>query len=283
MQYKDLQLFFVSRNYARSTEDIYSRMIMDALDTLGDLESVTPLKFRKWLDREEWGSSTRWLAYSAVREYIKWKWGKDHPALELSINRKDPGPQRTLSIQQAKMLDKYLNSRSGNKGVRDLAIYSVLMDTGLRSSELCSLDRDKIDLDNRTLTVQVKGGDWGAAIFSEITALRIIDWLQVRIDHANGSKAVFVGIKGSKPGTRITPSGLRVIVRRWGERAEIGPLSPHDFRRSFATISTILHAPPRMVQMAGRWSRIKEVERYTRGLQLTEFEDYLPMKEITRD
>ena len=133
MQYKDLQLFFVSRNYARSTEDIYSRMIMDALDTLGDLESVTPLKFRKWLDREEWGSSTRWLAYSAVREYIKWKWGKDHPALELSINRKDPGPQRTLSIQQAKMLDKYLNSRSGNKGVRDLAIYSVLMDTGLRS------------------------------------------------------------------------------------------------------------------------------------------------------
>jgi integrase len=283
MNREELESFFAEKAYSPHTEDSYSRAIHDAWDYLGDLSELSPPKFREWLDSHEaWGNSMRWLAYSAVRSFLKWRYGETHPALNLSIRRTESGPQRTLSIEEAKRIYKYLKNKTCDKGIRDLAIYSLLMDTGLRSSEICRLNRDNLDLDNRLLHVQVKGGEWGHALFSDVTTLRIIDWLQVRTDHVDGTKAVFVGIKGSRPGTRITPSGLRVIVRKWGKRSGVGPLSPHDFRRSFATISTILQAPPRMVQIAGRWSRLKEVERYTRGLQLLEFDDYLPMREISK-
>lgn len=277
----NLQEFLLDNTYAKSTEDSYSRMLIRAHEYLGDFESLTPRQLKEWLDSNEtWGSSTRWLGYSALRAFIKWRYGDDHPSLKLSIRREESGPQRTISINQAKTLDRYLCNKSCDKGIRDLAIFSLLLDTGLRASEICRLNRDNLDLDNKLLSVKVKGGKWGYGIYSDITLLRIIDWLDRRVDIVDGSKAVFVSIKGSRPGTRLTASGLRIIIRKWGERSGVGNLSPHDFRRSFATISTILQAPARMVQIAGRWSRLKEVERYTRGLQLLDFDDYLPMKEI---
>jgi integrase len=98
----------------------------------------------------------------------------------------------------------------------------------------------------------------------------------VRLDIVNNTDAVFVGVGGSKPGQRLTTSGLRVIVRKWGDGAGLGQISPHVFRRTFATLATIGGAPSRMVQLAGRWSRIEEVERYTRALTLDRFYDYLP-------
>lgn len=283
MSYETVELFFVENNYSNNTEDIYSRMITDAIDDLGDLSTLSPTQFRSWLyNHDTWGESTTWLSYCAVRAFLKWRYGKDHPALNLSIKREDAGPQRTLSIDQAKTVYIHLKNLHSDIGTRDLAIFSLLLDTGLRSSEICRLDRGNLNLDTRTLTVKVKGGDWGSAIYSEVTTRHLIEWLHKRHEHVGSTSAVFVGIKGTKPGTRITNSGLRVIVRRWGKRSGIGPLSPHDFRRTFATISTILQAPTRLVQMAGRWSRLEEVERYTRGLQLLEFDQYLPMRKVSQ-
>jgi len=283
MSYNTVENFLNESKYSINTEDIYSRIITKALDDLGSLSELSPTQFKEWLySHDSWGSSTTWLAYCAIRAFLKWAHGNDHPALDLSIKREDAGPQRTLSINQAKTVYSYLDNLTSDIGTRDLAIFSLLLDTGLRSSEICRLDRDNLSLDTRTLKVKIKGGDWGSAIYSEITTEHLIDWLHKRVDHACETRAVFVGVKGIKPGTRITNSGLRVIVRRWGKRSGIGPLSPHDFRRTFATISTILQAPTRLVQMAGRWSRLEEVERYTRGLQLIEFDQYLPMRKVSR-
>lgn len=159
----------------------------------------------------------------------------------------------------------------------------MALDTGLRASELCRIDIDRIDFKQRIVTVIVKGGDWEEAIFSPVTAQNLLEWFKVRSDHAQNVEAAFIGIKGKKPGTRNTPGGLRSIVRKWGERSGIGKLSPHDLRRSFATLSTINQAPTRLVQMAGRWKDIKEVERYTRGLQLQEFDKYLPIRKIAKN
>lgn len=282
MSYDTVERFLVESKYSPNTEDIYSRMISEALDDLGELSDMNSSQFKVWLiGHDTWGQSTTWLAYCAVRAFLKWKYGKDHPALDLSIKREDAGPQRTLSVAQAQTIYTYLKSLTSTIGIRDLAIFSMLLDTGLRSSEICRLNRENLNLDTRILTVKVKGGDWGSAIYSEITTNHLIDWLHKRVDHTENTKAVFVGIKGIKPGTRITNSGLRVIVRRWGKRSGVGALSPHDFRRTFATISTILQAPTRLVQMAGRWSRLEEVERYTRGLQLLEFDQYLPMRKVS--
>ena len=283
---ENIELFLAENAYSEATRRSYryalKRFIRECeiFEFLESFQALEPVSFRKWLFSHDWNSNSRWLYYSAVRAYIKWKFDDDHPALRLRIKRNASAPQRTLTLKQAEEIYQYLEKIETPKGIRDLAIYSLALDTGLRASEICNIDISRIDFEHRMVTVKVKGGDWGLAIFSPITAQNLRKWLEVRSDYVKDAEALFVGIKGVKPGSRMTSDGLRGIVRKWGKKTGVGKLSPHDFRRTFAIISTLNQAPTRLVQMAGRWKNIKEVQRYTRGLRLKEFDRYLPMREV---
>ena len=78
----------------------------------------------------------------------------------------------------------------------------------------------------------------------------------------------------------MTRFGLNVTFRNLGKSSGIGPLSPHDFRRTFATLSLQGGAPTRLVQLAGRWNSVKEVERYSQALSAQDFEPYSPMNKV---
>jgi integrase len=270
--------FLLENAYAESTATHYRRILTDLCSQI-DPETMTAKDLDTWLESHaNWGGKTKWLAFCAARSFLRWAYGHTHPALKLKRKVPDSPPQRTLSPSQAqKLLASFDTSR--NKGVRDLAIATLLLDTGIRSSELCSLRLDKIDMNDQLLAVEVKGGRWEYGIFSTITAEYLEGWLDIRGDYALPSvTTLFVGIGGTKPGTPLTPDGLRVIVRRWGEKSGVGKLSPHDFRRSMATIATIAGAPSRTVQKNGRWKDIREVERYTRALNMRAFLPYSPVR-----
>jgi integrase len=70
-----------------------------------------------------------------------------------------------------------------------------------------------------------------------------------------------------------------VIVRRWGEKLGFR-LSPHDLRRTFTTLSLKNGAPSRLVQVAGRWSSIEMVERYSQAITPGEYDDYFPTSKL---
>ncbi len=75
----------------------------------------------------------------------------------------------------------------------------------------------------------------------------------------------------------LTPCGLRCVFRNLGAAAGLAKFSPHDLRRTFATLATERGAPSRLVQEGGRWSDIQMVERYTRTVQLSYLAKFLPM------
>ena len=285
---EEMQDFLLDQAYAEGTRDIYARMLTDYLEEVGtlDADSFTKASVRRWLgEQDTWSKTTQWLGYSAVRAFVRYQWGDDHPVLDLSIKRGESPPQKTLTVDQAERLYRELHSKAeaggrwGAKWRRDLSIYSMLLDTGLRSFELVSLDLSSIDMESRTVKVLIKGGNWGLGLFSVRSKGHLLDWLDARSSVASeDTSAVYVGVGGSTPGERLTTSGLRVIVRKWGRKFGMGKLSPHVFRRSFATLSTVAGAPTRMVQLAGRWKNLEEVERYTRALTLEHFDEYLPVR-----
>jgi integrase len=75
----------------------------------------------------------------------------------------------------------------------------------------------------------------------------------------------------------LTTGGLRPVMRGWAKSAGIGRLSPHDLRRTFATVAIRLGAPSRIVQVAGRWSRLEMVERYTRTIEAADMDPWFPV------
>jgi len=73
---------------------------------------------------------------------------------------------------------------------------------------------------------------------------------------------------------------LQKIVNRWGEVAQIGQLSPHDFRRTFTTLSLKRGAPPRILSEAGRWANEDMIATYTPSITQDDFRAYFPIPKI---
>lgn len=112
---------------------------------------------------------------------------------------------------------------------RDRAIVIVLLDTGLRASELVSLNRSAIEWETGAFTVIGKGDKERAGWLSPYAQDVLCDYLDGRHDR---NPAVFVGTKG-----RLTPIGVHKMLHRRAEqvgiRDDVRRLI-HSFRVTFA-------------------------------------------------
>lgn len=276
MDQGDVERFLASHPYSAATRETYRRVLLALVDAPG-LDGVGAAWLVEWVQSHaRWGNSQQYVALNACRKFLGWRFGMAHPALSARIKRVKPRRQRVLTAGRALDLLACFD-RSTPKGLRDLAIAALGLDTGLRASELCHLQMADVDLDARTLQVVVKGGQWGVGVFSPETAQYIREWITVR-SAKPGVEELFTSTRG---GTAITRCGLTCIVRKWGQAIGV-KLSPHDLRRSFATLSTIFGAPSRVVQVAGRWSDIAMVERYTQGIDPAEITPYLPVSQLQK-
>lgn len=127
--------------------------------------------------------------------------------------------------------------------LRDVAILSLLLDTGCRASELISLKREDIDWDNRSCRVLGKGNKFRTIYFGEKTATALKAYVSSSGPAENSepeSLPLFLSTRGVEPdsmeGTRsLTRSGLLQLVERLSRAAGIkGSCSPHVLRRTFA-------------------------------------------------
>lgn len=209
----------------------------------------------------------------AIRSWLEFELGPDHPAANLAPPRAHRRRQRCLSAEQLAAVLASCDTATPT-GTRDLAPGALMADTGLRSAEVCRLRLADIDMTGLRLSVEVKGGNDGAGVYSPLTAQYLARWLDVRAALAH-CPAVFCNLHH---GTQLTTSGLRVIMRRIGRAAGLAALSPHDLRRTMATLATLAGAPTRVTQVGGRWSSVAMVETYTASLAVDSFRRYSPVE-----
>ena len=261
-----LDVFFAERAFSPRTEEQYRSILMVFLSKV-NVDTCTPTDVQKFLRTSGWGNSRQYVASVAIRHFIRWKF-REHPALRVRIKREKPHPGRTLTETQIiRLLDSF--DRTTMKGCRDYAIACFALDTGLLVNEIASIQISDLDLTNRMVLARVKGGRWEKAFFSRYTASALEEWLNMRDPK---DSRLF----------QVTRDGLRVIVRKWGEKIGL-KLSPHDFRRTFAVMAIKAGAPTRLVQVAGRWSDIRMVEYYTRTISAIDLGPYFPMSHLEKN
>lgn len=225
--------------------------------------------------RDGWSPATVKQAVGAARALFLWCHDEgiisSDPGRALKVPRVPQRVQRTITSGEVGALLGVCDLDT-LKGVRDAAIILLLVDTGLRASEVCRCEVTKLELERRLLVVRIKGGHDGLARFGKATAWRLAAWLNVRSSVVGvGVGNVFVSVGGNTPGRALTVRGLRSILRRRGDLAGVAGVSTHAFRRGFACITHQLGAPSRQVMGVGRWAHIREVERYTGALVADDF------------
>lgn len=111
---------------------------------------------------------------------------------------------------------------------RNLAIIHFLRSTACRIQEMCQLNVADIDLANRRAIVDGKGAKERYILFDEKTALYLTYYLAERDDDL---PALFIG-RGTD---RMSPGGIRRMLNRLADKAEVSHVYPHRFRRTQAT------------------------------------------------
>jgi site-specific recombinase XerD len=145
--------------------------------------------------------------------------------------RKERNLIKPLSIEQVALLIGQPDKKTV-EGLRDRAIIMLILDSGLRVSEAVSLELDRIDWANCTLTVMGKGRKERAVPFSATTCEALLAYSRLRRELGVGSPKFFVG----RTGNGLERTKIRRIILRHGARARITGvrMSPHTLRHTFA-------------------------------------------------
>jgi site-specific recombinase XerD len=176
---------------------------------------------------------------------------------------------RSITFLNLEQLDRLLNSPkiATNAGLRDRTILETLFSTGLRVSELVSLNRDQIDLERKEFGVKGKGNKLRVVFLSNTAAEWIERYLRSRQDNfkplfiRHNSK---VDIRNNGEGMRLTARSIQRIVAKYAKRAGL-PIeaTPHTLRHSFATDLLISGADIRSVQEMLGHESIRTTQVYT--------------------
>lgn len=283
--------FFATRDYSPYTIQHYRRWIEKAYEEQPEIFAApdavvwkTPgvkQEFRDWIKGLPYADSQKKQLFYALRAFLKWAHGERHPLLSMQMKFPVPPPPVREADERAIVRLLRTFDRKTQRGKRDWALALLWVDTGLRVGEMARVTLSNLYLKKRELHVMAKGRRWRRAVFSPETAEALQEWLAIRPSIARPDvDAVFVSL-GTFRGKGLTREGLRVIVRKWGESIGIH-MSPHDFRRLFATLATRAGAPERIVAEAGGRSSTEMIRRYTSALKPEDIEPYSPARRVLR-
>ena len=144
------------------------------------------------------------------------------------------------------------------KDIRELAMVDFLDSTAVRLSELCSLNKIDLDLDDKEGIVHGKGNKQRIIYLSSRCKLHLEEYLKSRFDE---SPALFV--KALYPYDRISKRGVEYVLREIGRRANVTCVHPHRFRRTVATRLLYKGVPLEQVQRILGHTKIETTLIYT--------------------
>ena len=114
-------------------------------------------------------------------------------------------------------------------GLRDKTLIFLLLDTGMRASEVCGITARDVDLKNRRCGVLGKGDKERSLPISPETARVLWRYMSSRAD-AKASEPLFVTITG-RPMDRFV---LLEMLQDLGAKVGVADCHPHRFRHTFA-------------------------------------------------
>ena len=165
---------------------------------------------------------------SALSSFFGWlhkkKYIPSNPVAQLDSIKLPRTIKKPLSDEERELL------KIRCEQLRDLAMMEFLYSTGVRVSELTSLNRNDINFSSNDVTVFGKGSKERETYITPTAGIYLRMYLESRTDD---NPALFVSLH--KPFKRLSKNGIERMLRELGRRTGISNVHPHRFRRTMAT------------------------------------------------
>lgn len=200
-----------------------------------------------------------------LRNFLKYLAKRDYKVVSPDKIELPKIPQRQIQTIDNNDLQRLLASPKGNdlRVLRDRAILETLFATGMRVSELASLDR-YMNFERGELTIRGKGEKLRVVFLSDEAKKAIKNYLEKRFD---AEPALFVSFtKSHNPQVigRLTTRSIERIITYYAKAAGIPKrVTPHTLRHQFGTDLLINGADLRSIQELMGHSNISTTQIYT--------------------
>lgn len=245
----------VERNLSRLTVRNYRHYLSRfaqwfesvGFEDIGDLDLDKMLKYRVFLSQytDEHGDSltkkTQGYHIIALRSFLKWLTKRDYKVLAPEKIDLPKAESHLMNVLDQEQLERLLSQPLPDTvlGLRDRAILEVLFSTGLRVSELVSLDRGQVNTQRREFGVIGKGRKARVVFLSERAAQYLDQYVVARTDpweplFVRHNRDDTPDVDGES--MRLTTRSVQRIVEKYVKSAKLPlKITPHGIRHSFAT------------------------------------------------
>ncbi|WP_031516607.1 tyrosine-type recombinase/integrase [Desulfofalx alkaliphila] len=231
----DFKKSLLSRGLSKSTVNTYLAILTKFKEYLiskydsAEFTAVTALDiadYRRYLVDQGKKPATVNLSLDALRSFYKWATAEQI----VSINpvtgvKRVPEQENAPKWLERKDLGKFMRAVQKYGSVKDLALINLLLHTGLRISEACSLMTQDVTIRERSGVLKVREGKGSKyrELPLNITIRRVLD---IYIAEST-SKWLFPGRK-----THITTRTAERIISKYGRIADV-EVTPHMLRHTF--------------------------------------------------
>lgn len=227
------------------------------------LDELTRAAVREWLATlsDTLEASTVKTRYRGLFRFCGWLVTEgeitENPMSTLSPPQPVAKPVPIISDDDLAALLKACNGKD-MRSRRDEAMIRLLLDCGLRVSEVCGLTVDGVDLDRGMALVVGKGNKIRPVYFGARTARAVDRYLRLRKQERWAHlDALLISQRGA-----LSPDGVRDRLDALTDAAGLGHLHPHQFRHTFAHDFLINGGQERDLKRLAGWSSDAMLERY---------------------
>ncbi len=260
------------RGFSPNTAGAYRNDLKQFLGFLHEQEvddwSIEPevlRTFQIWLLDRRYADTTLARKIAAVRSFLNFLRSEGIIDRDLAAHLDSPTVGRYLphAISEAQVEDLLAMPKGDSPiGLRDISMLRMLWATGMRVSELASLDLKSVDLQTDIVRCLGKGGKERVIPFglsARAALVRYLDDGRPYLCRHIDEPALYLNHHGE----RLTRQGFWLILKAHAKAAGIEDISPHTLRHSFATHLLNNHADLRVVQELLGHSNISTTQIYT--------------------
>ncbi len=252
----------------------------EAVPEPGGVDPTTIRQFLVWLAERKEKKTSQARKLACLKSFYKFLNQRElvttNPTAHIRAPRLGQHLPRVLSKDDASRLMELPEEKAGSKTARDKAILETLYSTGARVSELVGMNWGDVNLDEGMVRLRGKGKKERLVPIGQIAIEAIKDYIalgsaKLSLDKATGEKRctkfdsfpedcpVF---QNNRKG-RLSVRSVERVVQQYAGQLQVGAVTPHTLRHSFATHLLDEGADLRVIQELLGHASLGTTQKYT--------------------
>ncbi|WP_433077778.1 tyrosine-type recombinase/integrase [Dactylosporangium sp. CA-052675] len=190
--------------------------------------------FQAWMIATR-SATTALTKHKSLQQFFRWLLDEEEIVRDPMARVRQPKtPKKLIPVMADDEMRRVLRTcaTKGFIDLRDEAIIRMLSNTGARLSEIANLAIDDVDLDTDVVHIHGKGAKDRRVRIGPKTGRAVSRYLRVRSRRKGAELAeLWLAERGGVP---LAANGVKIMLRRRGERAGVEHVHAHRWRHTYA-------------------------------------------------